>query len=107
MNLDAPVDLNSLRIFYMEKSRWIGSSPLRSDVAGAFYKAVNHFQETRRQSTICVDLPLAKYAVDMWLVGLCDTGALPIPNFFTGFNPEKGLDGWSELPKYLSGLSPL
>jgi hypothetical protein len=89
----------------MKGSHSVFSSSLDSDVADALNKAVLHFQDTRSQSTIRIDLPLVDYCLDMWFLGLNDKGAMPIPNFFTGFNPEKGLDGWAELPKYFSGTS--
>lgn len=91
----------------MEGSRSILSSPLASDVDEALQKVVSHFQETRNKSTIRINPPLINYAMDMWFAGLCEPGSMPVPNFFTGFNPDEALDGWSELPKYLVGKCEL
>jgi hypothetical protein len=103
LRLDEPVDIDNVRVFYMEGTNSFLFSQLDSDVQEAMQKAVSHFQNTRSKSTIRIDLPLVDYSLDMWFAGLCEKGSMPVPNFFTGFNPEKALDGWAEMPKFLAG----
>ncbi|KAI6232821.1 Fatty-acid amide hydrolase 2 [Aphelenchoides fujianensis] len=98
LRLDEPVDVRKLRVFYMEGSQSFTQSPLSPD-------ATTHFQEQLGVSTIRVNLPLAEYGLDMWFAGLLEGGALPLPNFFTGFNPEKALNGLAEIPVFLAGKS--
>ncbi|KAI6240006.1 Fatty-acid amide hydrolase 2 [Aphelenchoides fujianensis] len=105
LRLDEPVDVRKLRVFYMEGSQSFTQSPLSPDVLGAMQKATTHFQEQLGVSTIRVNLPLAEYGLDMWFAGLLEGGALPLPNFFTGFNPEKALNGLAEIPVFLAGKS--
>ncbi|KAI6183302.1 Fatty-acid amide hydrolase 2 [Aphelenchoides bicaudatus] len=98
LRLDEPVDINKLRVFYMEGSNSLfASSSFDFDVMEALHKAVSHFQDTHSKSTIRIDLPLIHYALV--------SSSMPVPNFFTGFNPNEALDGWAELPKYIKGKS--
>ncbi|KAI6181612.1 Amidase domain-containing protein [Aphelenchoides besseyi] len=105
LRLNESVDVKNLRVFYMEGSNSFALSPYASDVKEALSKATDHFQQNLDISTIRVSLPLADLCLDFWFAGLCEKGAMPLPNFFTGFNPEKGLNGLQEIPTYLSGKS--
>ncbi|KAI6197953.1 hypothetical protein M3Y94_01286700 [Aphelenchoides besseyi] len=105
LRLNESVNVKNLRVFYMEGSNSFTLSPYASDVKEAMSKATDYFQQNLDVSTIRVSLPLADFCLDFWFAGLCEKGAMPLPNFFTGFNPEKGLNGLQEIPAYLSGKS--
>ena len=48
-------------------------------------------------------MPLAKHGLEMALDGAFGQGGFPLPNYFTGFNPNVGLDGWKEAIKWFKG----
>ncbi|KHJ81617.1 hypothetical protein OESDEN_18695, partial [Oesophagostomum dentatum] len=71
LSLDEPVSMRKLRIFYMEGIDDVPLiPPLSWDMRRTLRKAVGYFERKYDLIAHRIDLPLAKYAIEMFLVSM-------------------------------------
>lgn len=71
LNLDDPVDLSKVKIFYQEDCG--GSpivSPVHQDIKNAMANVVRHFQETTKNNVQRVKIEKLKKSTEIWLAGM-------------------------------------
>ncbi|KIH64880.1 Amidase [Ancylostoma duodenale] len=71
LNLDEPVSMRKLKIFYMEGINDVPLiAPLSRDMRNTLRKAVGYFERKYDLVAHRLDLPLARYAIEMFVVSM-------------------------------------
>ncbi|KJH46693.1 Amidase [Dictyocaulus viviparus] len=107
LRLDEPVTMRTVRVFYMEGFHDVPFiQPLSNDMKNTLRKAVRYFE--RRYDLIAhrLDLPLARYAVEMFMVSMYVKGGPKLSEYLLCAEASKGQVNTSlELIKYILGKS--
>ncbi|CAJ0593527.1 unnamed protein product [Cylicocyclus nassatus] len=91
LNLDEPVSMRKLRIFYMEGISGVPLiPPLHSDMRRTLRKAVGYFERKYDLVAHRLDLPLVKYAMEMFLVSMYVRGGPKLSEYMLCVEASKG-----------------
>ncbi|XGW19385.1 hypothetical protein V3C99_003314 [Haemonchus contortus] len=107
LNLDEPVSMRKLRIFYMEGITEVPMmQPLSWDMRTTLRKAVGYFERKYDLVAHRMDLPLARCAIEMFVVSMYIKGGPKLSEYMLCSEASKGgvNPGW-ELVKFFLGRS--
>ncbi|PIO74722.1 hypothetical protein TELCIR_03257 [Teladorsagia circumcincta] len=107
LNLDEPVSMRKLRIFYMEGlSDVLLTRPLSKDMRATLRKAVNYFERKYDLVAHRMDIPLARSAIEMFLVSMYIKGGPKLSEYMLCSEGSKGqVNPYLELLKLIMGKS--
>ncbi|KAK5981954.1 Fatty-acid amide hydrolase 2 [Trichostrongylus colubriformis] len=107
LNLDEPVSMRKLRIFYMEGINDVPLiQPLSRDMKATLRKAVGYFERKYDLVSHRMDLPLARYAIEMFLVSMYIKGGPKLSEYMLCSEASKGrVNPILELLKFFVGKS--
>lgn len=103
LNLDAPVDLKNLNIFYQESSGDIRTSKVNGEMKAALLKAVQHFKEITG-SALKIKIPGSEYSYRLWRYWMTQENA-DVKSGLT--NGKYCASAVTEIMKLLTGKSEL
>ncbi|VDM60810.1 unnamed protein product [Angiostrongylus costaricensis] len=107
LKLDEPVFMSKLRIFYMEGIHDVPlMQPLSSDMRATLRKAVGYFERKYDLIAHRLDLPLVRYAVEMFMVSMYVKGGPKLSEYMLCAEASKGhVNTFVELVKFFLGRS--
>ncbi|KAE9420520.1 hypothetical protein Angca_003025, partial [Angiostrongylus cantonensis] len=107
LKLDEPVSMRKLRIFYMEGIHDVPlMQPLSSDMKATLRKAVGYFERKYDLIAHRLDLPLVRYAVEMFMVSMHVKGGPKLSEYMLCAEASKGhVNTFMELVKFFLGRS--
>ncbi|EYC11544.1 hypothetical protein Y032_0050g1966 [Ancylostoma ceylanicum] len=107
LNLDEPVSMRKLKIFYMEGINDVPLiAPLSRDMRNTLRKAVGYFERKYDLVAHRLDLPLAKYAIEMFVVSMYVKGGPKLSEYMLCAEGSKGhVNTFTELIKFFLGKS--
>ncbi|KAK6055252.1 hypothetical protein COOONC_07244 [Cooperia oncophora] len=107
LNLDEPVSMRKLRIFYMEGINDVPLiQPLSRDMRTTLRKAVGYFERKYDLVAHRMDLPLARYAIEMFMVSMYIKGGPKLSEYMLCSKASKGrVNPFVELVKFVLGKS--
>ncbi|VDO18606.1 unnamed protein product [Heligmosomoides polygyrus] len=107
LNLDEPVSMRKLRIFYMEGISDVPLiQPLSTDMRATLRKAVAYFERKYDLVSHRLDLPLARYAIEMFTVSMYVKGGPKLSEYMLCAEGSKGhVNTFLELAKFFMGKS--
>ncbi|VDL64120.1 unnamed protein product [Nippostrongylus brasiliensis] len=107
LNLDEPVSMRKLRIFYMEGINDVPLiQPLSKDMRTTLRKAVGYFERKYDLVAHRLDLPLARFAIEMFVVSMYQKGGPKLSEYMLCAEGSKGhVNTPIELIKFFMGKS--
>lgn len=98
LRLEEPVDLSSIKVYYMEDDGGFITTPVSNEVRAALRKSVQFLSEKFKVPTTRVNLRYMKYSLPFWF-GLINHSAMPVDEFMA--NCQGRVNLWLELLKTL------
>lgn len=107
LKLEEQVSMRKLRIFYMEGIHDVPlMQPLSSDMRATLRKAVGYFERKYDLIAHRLDLPLVRYAVEMFMVSMYVKGGPKLSEYMLCAEASKGhVNTFTELVKFFLGRS--
>uniref|UniRef100_A0A915BV84 Amidase domain-containing protein n=1 Tax=Parascaris univalens TaxID=6257 RepID=A0A915BV84_PARUN len=103
LQLDKPVNLHSIRVFYMSGLKTPFVEALSSECHNALKMAVEHFERKYDLCAIRLDLPFVHKALDFYFASMEVPGVTPLVHAMTELDSD--VDCAFELAKFVLGLS--